>query len=262
MGLSTTDADAAKQRYIEDYAKEMGEEESGDYGDCPGISTMIEIEGNLAEGATAEAIAMCRQLFKEADTDGNGTISEDELKCLFRYFGEWSDEQFSLLFEDADTNCDGHLDYDEFLSYIFGEQKEQKKTSQQEDLKVAADRFIDELYRAKFFKDDEDFIMNAMDAYSSCCAETKAAEEIEEVFLKYLKEFCRVREGEEVAFRSLCEAGRVFFELSEKSGGWLPWRTKLATFIDNGYQAHILGATKERAKKDFSSQAFAVATGD
>lgn len=253
--LATTDADAAKQKYNQICAQEMGEDEEIDeYG---AVSTLREIEETLCDGATPNAIehAMekAKQLFKEADTDGSGTMSEDELKFIFRELGEWSDEQFAVLFAEADKDSNGSLNYDEFLSYIFGEGGDANRQS----LTEAADIFIDELYKARDICNDESFIENAADViHQMFCEETFAAEQIEEMFLQQLTEMVQLKKGEGEKFKPLCKAGRAFFEHSTKNGGWLPWRTKLDTFRDNLYQAHMSQATAEMAKETFAKEAF------
>lgn len=59
-----------------------------------------------------------KELFKQADTDNSGTISLDELKSVFSKIGKWSDEDFLDLFQWADQNQDGKLQYEEFLDWV------------------------------------------------------------------------------------------------------------------------------------------------
>jgi Ca2+-binding EF-hand superfamily protein len=57
------------------------------------------------------------EFFKDADTDGNLLIGRDELERVFRKLGDWSDDQFNVLLQAADTNMDGQLNYCEFVDW-------------------------------------------------------------------------------------------------------------------------------------------------
>lgn len=260
--LLSDSADDAKRMY----SQGLNEEEP----DCSlskNPDTLQDIEYTIENETIEDALPKVKQLFKEADVDGNGTISEDELKEIFSSLGEWSDEEFSLLFAEADRNGDGTLNYDEFLTLILGDQGEEGKAVQ-EGLKEAAGLLIDELYKLKDIKGgDLDFMESAMDAfsrgnntasnvfYAMNCSETRN-EHIEDIYLAHLMRYCGITEEEKDKAKPLCKAWRVFFELSEKNGGWLPWRTKLGKFLDSFYQTTFSGGTKEAAKEAFLEEAF------
>ncbi|CAE8597506.1 unnamed protein product, partial [Polarella glacialis] len=54
------------------------------------------------------------------DVDGNGSISEDELRGVIRSVcPQFADEQIHALFEAADWNKDGAVDYSEFLMFLW-----------------------------------------------------------------------------------------------------------------------------------------------
>mmetsp|Transcript_75016 Transcript_75016/g.223574 ORF Transcript_75016/g.223574 Transcript_75016/m.223574 type:complete len:718 (-) Transcript_75016:50-2203(-) len=61
-----------------------------------------------------------KELFRSADTDGNGEISRAEMEGVFRSLGgTWTDEMLETLFDGADVNSDGVLMYEEFLEWVF-----------------------------------------------------------------------------------------------------------------------------------------------
>lgn len=77
--------------------------------------------------------------FKAWDTDGNGTISEDELKGALTKLG-MNDEEVKTCFEQADLNKDGVVDYDEFITWVYDDPNEaiQKLVSGAKGLKSQA----------------------------------------------------------------------------------------------------------------------------
>jgi Ca2+-binding EF-hand superfamily protein len=63
------------------------------------------------------------QLFASADLDKNGLISKQELSLMLSKFGAWTPDQCEKLFMKADVNNDRELHYDEFVRWIFGEDR-------------------------------------------------------------------------------------------------------------------------------------------
>jgi len=57
------------------------------------------------------------QYFKSADTNGNGKLSQLELKIALRSGGLFGDE-VNALFEHLDTNNDGHISLEEFVAAV------------------------------------------------------------------------------------------------------------------------------------------------
>ena len=56
--------------------------------------------------------------FKTFDKDGNGVISQAEMKHILQAFGEnVTDEDVEEIFNEADTNKDGNIDYQEFVDF-------------------------------------------------------------------------------------------------------------------------------------------------
>ena len=53
------------------------------------------------------------------DRDGNGLIDRSELKLVMQELGEkLSEEDIDEMIEEADTNNDGFIDYEEFARYM------------------------------------------------------------------------------------------------------------------------------------------------
>ena len=60
-----------------------------------------------------------RARFQMFDRDGNGLIDRSELKLVMQELGEkLSEEDIDEMIEEADTNNDGFIDYDEFARYM------------------------------------------------------------------------------------------------------------------------------------------------
>ncbi|KAJ3447173.1 calmodulin-related [Anaeramoeba flamelloides] len=66
----------------------------------------------MSTGPTDEEL---RQAFDLIDTDGNGTLDENEIKQLFKQFGqELTDEEYKEMMSEVDTDGNGVVDFDEF----------------------------------------------------------------------------------------------------------------------------------------------------
>ena len=60
-----------------------------------------------------------REAFKIFDRDGNGYIDFAELKTVITRMGEpLTDKEADEIFQQADSNGDGKLDYDEFVQMM------------------------------------------------------------------------------------------------------------------------------------------------
>eukprot|EP00746_Dinoflagellata_sp_MGD_P167704 gnl/MRDRNA2_/MRDRNA2_98550_c0_seq1.p1 gnl/MRDRNA2_/MRDRNA2_98550_c0~~gnl/MRDRNA2_/MRDRNA2_98550_c0_seq1.p1 ORF type:complete len:275 (-),score=94.25 gnl/MRDRNA2_/MRDRNA2_98550_c0_seq1:23-847(-) len=84
---------------------------------------------------TAESI---KEVFRNADTNGDGCISEQELRDLFRELDDWSDEEFETLFKEVDKNGDGKIQHQEFIDWVCGGGAK-KAGIEQEDLADAGE---------------------------------------------------------------------------------------------------------------------------
>jgi len=53
------------------------------------------------------------------DKDGNGRISQQELKLVMKNLGEnLTDEEINEMIREADDDGDGHVDFDEFVKMM------------------------------------------------------------------------------------------------------------------------------------------------
>jgi calmodulin len=60
------------------------------------------------------------EAFKVFDTDGNGSITADELRQIFHNLGEkLTDEEIEDMIKEADTDGDGEINYHEFVRMMF-----------------------------------------------------------------------------------------------------------------------------------------------
>ncbi|XP_055637648.1 uncharacterized protein LOC129776187 [Toxorhynchites rutilus septentrionalis] len=60
-----------------------------------------------------------KEAFRIFDRDGNGLISAEELRAALKSFGEQlAEEEIDEMLREADVNCDGQIDYQEFVRMI------------------------------------------------------------------------------------------------------------------------------------------------
>eukprot|EP00928_Gymnodinium_smaydae_P035865 TRINITY_DN2515_c0_g1_i1.p1 TRINITY_DN2515_c0_g1~~TRINITY_DN2515_c0_g1_i1.p1 ORF type:complete len:1032 (-),score=281.11 TRINITY_DN2515_c0_g1_i1:56-2791(-) len=91
--------------------------------------------------------------FNRYDKNGDGAIDREELAHVLTHIDRdvWTDEQIDLMLQAADCNCDGRIQFDEFVRWIFGSDGEvglAERTSQMIDLSLTAakDRNFEVLY--------------------------------------------------------------------------------------------------------------------
>jgi calmodulin len=67
--------------------------------------------------------ATMRSLFRSFDKDGSGAIERSELDAVFREMGKvFSDDELKRMIALADKDASGSLEYEEFITYVFGDQ--------------------------------------------------------------------------------------------------------------------------------------------
>ncbi|XP_013411389.1 WD repeat-containing protein on Y chromosome [Lingula anatina] len=81
-----------------------------------------ELEGQIAQ----ENLMKLQRIFEEADEDGGGGLDIDEFRqALQQTTGAGlGDHELEIVFMKVDTNCDGTVDWDEYLSYMLMEYRE------------------------------------------------------------------------------------------------------------------------------------------
>jgi len=70
-------------------------------------------------------------LFKQNDTNGDGTIDEAELLGVMTGIG-FSEEDCKTMFASADMNKDGVINYEEFVAWVFSNDTEEKPAAEEE----------------------------------------------------------------------------------------------------------------------------------
>jgi len=62
-----------------------------------------------------------RSLFHEFDKDGSGQIDRSELDSVFDELGkDFSEDELQRMIQLADEDSSGTINYEEFISYVFG----------------------------------------------------------------------------------------------------------------------------------------------
>ncbi|CAH1253656.1 EFCAB8 [Branchiostoma lanceolatum] len=89
-----------------------------------------EVDGDYArleDQMNNDHLQKLQQIFEEADDDGGGGLDPDEFRqAIKRTMGNKTvdDHELEILFMKVDTNCDGTVDWDEYLSYMLLEYQE------------------------------------------------------------------------------------------------------------------------------------------
>lgn len=77
-------------------------------------------------------------VFKNADANGDGVISKEELRNLLGQLDKWSDAEFDVLFAEVDKNGDGKIQHQEFIDWVMSGTA-QKAGVEEEDLADAGE---------------------------------------------------------------------------------------------------------------------------
>ncbi|CAH1792660.1 unnamed protein product [Owenia fusiformis] len=95
----------------------------------PQLQDTISEDGDnekLEDQMTHEKLSRLQAIFEEADEDGGGGLDMEEFRRAMRKTmgQDVHDEQMDMIFMKVDTNCDGTVDWDEYLSYTLLEYRE------------------------------------------------------------------------------------------------------------------------------------------
>jgi Ca2+-binding EF-hand superfamily protein len=83
-----------------------------------------------------------RALFEKWDKDGNGKISRAEMKQVLKELtDDFTEEQIDALFDAADSDKDGALDYQEFLDFLWDPSAKKLSPEELEALRALFNRF-------------------------------------------------------------------------------------------------------------------------
>ncbi|XP_069035623.1 cilia- and flagella-associated protein 337 isoform X2 [Lepisosteus oculatus] len=89
-------------------------------------------QGRVEDQINNEHLQRIERMFREADTDGGGGLDMEEFRdAMKKIMGEVDDEDLDIIFMKVDTNCDGNVDWDEYLNYMLLEYREKDSLQQQ-----------------------------------------------------------------------------------------------------------------------------------
>jgi len=77
----------------------------------------------VTTGDLMDIRAIIEAAFKATDVNGDGLISERELRGVFSHLRALSNEEADKLFREADKDDDGNLAYGEFLDWVLGDEQ-------------------------------------------------------------------------------------------------------------------------------------------
>ncbi|XP_030855252.1 WD repeat-containing protein on Y chromosome isoform X3 [Strongylocentrotus purpuratus] len=98
------------------------------------MSGKQEVGARLEDEMNNDHLQKLQEIFEEADEDGGGGLDIDEFRGAMRkIMGEGMDEvddkELAIVFMKVDANCDGTVDWDEYLSYMLLEYQERDHMS-------------------------------------------------------------------------------------------------------------------------------------
>ncbi|KAG5281841.1 hypothetical protein AALO_G00049380 [Alosa alosa] len=89
-------------------------------------------QGRVEEQINNEHLRRIEAMFHEADTDGGGGLDMEEFReAMKKIMGKVEDEDVDIIFMKVDTNCDGSVDWDEYLNYMLLEYREKDSLQKQ-----------------------------------------------------------------------------------------------------------------------------------
>mmetsp|Transcript_65916 Transcript_65916/g.141065 ORF Transcript_65916/g.141065 Transcript_65916/m.141065 type:complete len:305 (-) Transcript_65916:84-998(-) len=84
-----------------------------------------------------------KTIFQRYDTDGNGTISKEELQQVIQKLGKFSGGDIDAIFAQMDTNKDGMVQYQEFVDWVFNEQTLSNSNANADKIQAAIRACVD-----------------------------------------------------------------------------------------------------------------------
>ncbi|XP_043193477.1 WD repeat-containing protein on Y chromosome-like isoform X1 [Amphibalanus amphitrite] len=89
-------------------------------------------DNRLEDQMNNEHLKLLQNIFEEADEDSGGGLDMDEFRnAMRRTMGAGvPDHELDMLFMKVDTNCDGGVDWDEYLTYMLLEYQEREMMAQ------------------------------------------------------------------------------------------------------------------------------------
>ncbi|KAF8039669.1 hypothetical protein BT93_B2013 [Corymbia citriodora subsp. variegata] len=103
---------------------------------------------NMADWFTDDQISEFRGTFSVFDKDGDGYITADDLQTLMMAFGQGPAESgLQDMFDKVDTDCDGVVDFQDFVKFMAGRVEELKEAFRRLDLNRDGSVSVDELRR-------------------------------------------------------------------------------------------------------------------
>ena len=115
-------ADSDDNRFLDENGMPLHDDES----EKSVISDSTFVQMRLEDQLTNDKLQELQGIFEEADEDGGGGLDMDEFRNAMRKAmgAHLTDKELDQLFMKVDTNCDGTVDWDEYLSYMLLEYRE------------------------------------------------------------------------------------------------------------------------------------------
>ncbi|XP_036801709.1 WD repeat-containing protein on Y chromosome [Oncorhynchus mykiss] len=89
-------------------------------------------EGGVENQINEQHLRRIERMFREADTDGGGGLDMAQFRdAMKKIMGDVDDEDVDIIFMKVDTNCDGRMDWVEYLNYMLLEYREKDSLQQQ-----------------------------------------------------------------------------------------------------------------------------------
>uniref|UniRef100_A0ACB8F6N7 Uncharacterized protein n=1 Tax=Sphaerodactylus townsendi TaxID=933632 RepID=A0ACB8F6N7_9SAUR len=82
---------------------------------------ITESSKKIEEQMNYEHLQKLECMFREADVDGGGGLDMDEFREAMKKMGNIPEEDIDVIFMKVDTNCDGSVDWEEYLNYMLCE---------------------------------------------------------------------------------------------------------------------------------------------